>query len=239
MTLPKVSMWSQFRDSAGEQIELYRKQIGQLDYPPELLRLYLNEGDSVDETVSELQAWAVEDERITVIKHDTGLARQFHTTRPERMRAVGETGNAAWERIAADAWGDYALMLESDLLYTPDLLRQLLRRKPPEASIFSPMIWITVNGVLRFYDVWAFRMGGKMFEPAAPAWYFARFGDQPFELESVGSVVLFDMEVITAGLRLTYDEAIVGLCGQARERGYRIFADPSIHILHPSIAGVA
>lgn len=203
------------------------------------MRIYLNEGDSVDETLAELQAWAVEDDRITVVKHDTGLARQHHTSRSERMQAVSEAGNAAWERIATDAWGDYALMLESDLLYTPDLLRQLLIRKPTEADIFSPFIWITVNGALRFYDVWAFRtLDGKLFKPAAPAWYFGRFSDAPFEVESVGSVVLFKMEVITGGSRLTYDEAIVGLCKQARERGYRIFADPAIHILHPSIEGI-
>jgi hypothetical protein len=224
---------------AGPPIELYRSRIEQLDYPAKLLRLYLSEGDSTDDTLAELQAWAIEDERITVTKYDTGLERQWHTTRPERMRAMALTGNRNWEQIARDGWGDYALMLEADLLFQPDLLTELITRKPAAADIFAPLIWINVNGYLRFYDVWAFRHQGKLFEPAPPAWYFTRFGDAPFEVESVGSVVLFKMECITeGGLRLCEREAVLGMCKQAREQGYKIFADPTLHVLHPSIAGI-
>lgn len=153
---------------------------------------------------------------------------------------MAETGNANWDAIANDAWGDYALMVEADLLFTPDLLRQLLARQPLEASIFSPMIWINVNGYIRFYDVWAFRTleVEQLFEPAPPAWYFQRYGEQPFEVASVGSVVLFEMGVIQHGVRLSYDEAVLGMCKQARRLGYRIFCDPTLHVLHPTIIGV-
>jgi hypothetical protein len=237
--LPKVSVWSQFRNAAGAQIKRYREQVNALDYPPELLRFYLCEGDSDDDTLSQLRTWAIDDPRLTIIKHDTGIPHFAHSPRPARMKAVSENGNKGWDAIAADAWGDFALMLESDLLYKPDLLRSLIERCPPEANIFAPMIWIPVEGGLRFYDIWAYRIKGKMFREASPEWYFARYGSGPVELDSVGSVVLFEMDLITEGLRLGETDCILGMCNEARSLGYRIFCDPTIKILHPEIEGVS
>ncbi len=263
MTLPRVSIWSQFRNSAGQQIELYRKQINALDYPPDLLRLYLCEGDSEDDTLTELRAWAVEDNRIRIIKHDTGIPHFAHSPRPARMKAVSENGNKGWDAIAKDNWGDFALMIESDLLYNPDLLRSLIERRPDQADIFAPMIWIEVDGTLRFYDIWAYRLKGEMFKPNSPEWYFAHYRAEPLEVDSVGSVVLFRMDLITGclpmgyghggspievdgrsdalmegGLRLSETDCVLGMCNEARERGYKIFIDPTINILHPQIQGV-
>jgi glycosyltransferase involved in cell wall biosynthesis len=238
MKWPKISVWSQFRNSAGQQIELYRKQISNLDYPPELLRLYLCEGDSEDDTLAQLRAWAVDDDRIRIVKHDTGIPHFAHSPRRERMKAVSENGNKGWGTIAGDAWGDYALMLESDLLYQPTLLKQLIERRPETADIFAPMIWIEVQNNLRFYDIWAYRINGKMFEPNSPEWYFARYGSGLLEVDSVGSVALFKMNLITEGLRLGDADCVLGMCNEARKRGYRIFCDPTINILHPEIEGV-
>lgn len=129
-------------------------------------------------------------------------------------------------------------MVESDLLYQPDLLRRLLDRRPLEADVFLPMIWIEVDGDLRFYDVWAYRHNGKMFEPANPTWYLQKYGDKPFEIDSGGSVVLFKMDLITAGLRLSPETCVLGMCNQAREMGARVFVDPDTHVLHPKIDGI-
>jgi len=224
---------------------LYQKQIDALDYPPELIRLYLCEGDSEDNTLAQLRAWAVEDSRIRIIQHDTGIPHFAHSPRPARMKAVSENGNVGWDAIAmrwsaesARPWGDFALMLESDLLYKPNLLRALIERRPDWADIFAPMIWIQVNGDLRFYDIWAYRIKGQMFPPNSPEWYFAHYGNGLLEVDSVGSVVLFRMELITEGLRLGESDCILGMCNEARQRGYRIFIDPTIDILHPQIQGV-
>jgi len=205
-----------------------------------LLRLYLCEGDSADNTLAELQAWAVEDERITIVKHDTGIAHHAHSTRPERMQALSRNGNVGWDKIAADNWGDMAWMIESDLLIHPTLLRRMIERRPAVADIFAPMIWIAVNGGIRFYDLWAYRKNGEMFRPTPPAWYVARYGDDPFEVDSVGSVVLFKMDLIRAGLRLSEETCVLGMCNRAREEmNARVFVDPALNVLHPTIEGIA
>ncbi len=160
------------------------------------------------------------------------------------MKAVSENGNVGWDAIAKDAWGDFALMLESDLLYKPDLLQSLIERRPTQADIFAPMIWIEVDGSLRFYDIWAYRYKGEMFQPTSPEWYFARFGSGLLEVDSAGSVVLFKMNLIIGrprdiiGLRLGEADCVLGMCNEARRRGFRIFIDPTINILHPQIQGV-
>lgn len=238
MQYPKISIWSQFRNSAGQQIELYRQRIDTLDYPPDLIKLYLCEGDSDDDTLAQLQSWAIADGRIQIVKHDTGIPHHAHSPRPARMKAVSENGNIGWDAIAEDAWGDFALMVESDLLYNPDLLRSLIDRRPAEADIFAPMIWIEVADSLRFYDIWAYRIKGEMFQPTSPEWYFAHYGSGLLEVDSVGSVVLFKMDLITEGLRLGEADCVLGMCNEARRRGYRIFVDPTINILHPQIQGV-
>jgi hypothetical protein len=101
------------------------------------------------------------------------------------------------------------------------------------------MIWIPVNGALRFYDIWAYRIKGEMFQPTSPEWYFAHYGSGLIEVDSVGSVVLFKMNLITEGLRLGETDCVLGMCNEARQRGYRIFVDPTISILHPQIQGVS
>jgi hypothetical protein len=239
VNLPKISVWSQFRNAAGQQIELYRWQIENVDYPPELIRLYLCEGDSEDDTLAQLREWAINDNRIRIIKHDTGIPHFAHSPRRERMKAVSENGNKGWAAIREDAWGDYALMLESDLMYDYDLLRSIIERRPIEADIFAPMIWILVDGELRFYDIWAYRKNGKMFQPNSPEWYFAHYGSGLLEVDSVGSVVLFKMNLILEGLRLGEADCVLGMCNKARKCGYRVFCDPTINILHPHIQGVA
>jgi hypothetical protein len=231
-------VWSQFRNAAGYQIEQYRNSFHTLDYPADLLRLYLCEGDSDDDTLAQLRAWAADDSRITIVQHDTGIPHFAHSPRKGRMKAVSENGNVGWDAIAKDAWGDYALMIESDLFYKSNLLKQLIERRPEAADIFAPMVWIEVENDIRFYDIWAYRKDGEMFQPNEPTWYYSKYGDAIMELDSVGSVVLFKMNLITEGLRLGETDCVLGMCNEARQRGYRIFCDPTINILHPRIQGV-
>lgn len=237
MTLPKVSIWSLFRDDAGENITRYRYQVLSLDYPKDLLRFYFVEGDSRDNTLDELNAWAANDERITVVKHDTGVGRMRHTPHPDRIKCLAETGNAAIDALAADKWGDWAMLVESDLQYKPDIIRRLLKSRPADAAIISPYIWIrNPADILQFYDIWAFRtLDGKMFPAQTPPYYEARFPEHVFEVEAVGSLVLMDAGPLYDGVRYTTDRAIRGICEQYRARGLKVYADPTTHILHPFI----
>ena len=230
MKRPKIAIWSLFRDAAGPQIDQYIRQINELDYPKRSLRIYAGESDSRDGTHAELTAWAAKDKRVRVIKHDTGDPYLGHTTDPRRMATLAKTGNVLWDKIAADGWADYALMLESDLVIKPNLIDELLNC--PLGDIVAPMIWLPSGGQSRFYDVWAFRTDGRHFPPNGPAWYAAQY-QEPFELTSAGSVLLIKAAVLHSGARFGYTDAVVGLCNQAREAGYTIYCDPSIHVVHP------
>jgi glycosyltransferase involved in cell wall biosynthesis len=237
LALPKISIWSLFRDDAGDNIARYRKQVTGLDYPPELLRFYLVEGDSQDDTLSEIKAWAVEDERVTVTTHNTGLSRMRHTPHPERVAGLASTGNAALDALAADNWGDYALLIESDLIYQPDVILSLLTNLPHPDAVVSPYIWIPGDGsYLQFYDIWAFRTAaGKMFRPYQPLWYQVHMPTGPFEINSAGSMVMFPIAPIVDGVRYPLETAIMGICDQYREKGYKIYADPQTNIFHPKV----
>lgn len=236
--LPRLAIWSLFRDDAGENIARYRRQIEALDYPPDLLRLYLAEGDSQDDTFEELRAWSIEDGRITVTKFDTGLRRHGHTADPERFHILASMANPAIDRLCRDDWGDYAVLVESDLVFMPDTFKRLLANKPTEGDVIAPMVWLIVNEAVRFYDVWAFRsLDGHNFPPANPAWFVANWPGEPFEVESVGSLVFFPMAAIRAGAR--YNEQVIrGMALTAREAGHRVFCDPTTNVFHPPIAGV-
>lgn len=236
MTAPNVGIWSLFRDDAGENIARYRRRVSNLDYPADKLRFYLVEGDSKDGTLDELRAWAVEDGRVNITVHNTGLSRMRHTPHQDRLDGLSATGNAALDLLTVDNWAEYALLIESDLIYEPDVLKRLLAHLPDNAGGISPFIWIPGDeDHLQFYDVWAFRtLDGAMFPPYMPAWYMARFPDAPFEVESAGSMVLFKAQPFYSGVR--YDsKAIRGICLQLRDKGLPVHADPTTHIFHPFV----
>jgi len=227
MNLPKIAIWSIFRDDAGNNIKLYRERIEALDYPRHLIRLYLAEGDSVDNTFGELVEWSKQDNRVNITKANSSLPRYGHTTEPLRFHSLAVASNAAIDMIAEDDWANLAVLIESDLLYESNLLLQLYLSKPPGKSVISPMVWLRTPDSYRFYDIWAFRTPmGEHFPLATGDWYSQNYPHEIFEIESSGSVVMFEMEVIRAGCR--YDgDVIRGMCLQARERGYRIYVDPN------------
>jgi hypothetical protein len=236
---PNIAVWSLFRDDAGEYIERYIKRVNTLDYPRKSLRFYAVEGDSEDDTLAWLQAWAAYDDRVTIIKADTGRARMRYTDRAERLTTLYETTVPLQARLQADDWADFGLLLESDLFIKPDLLKRLLANRPTDAGAIAPMVWIGEAGgqMTRFYDQWAFRYldTDQMFAPYLLPWYLARFGDEPIELNSVGSCVLFEMATVRGGAWYTPDEVIVGFCKAVRAQGRQVYADPSTHIWHPDV----
>lgn len=235
MSEAKVAIWSLFRDNEGEYIDAYMRRINALDWPPENIRLYLVEGDSVDNTLGQLQATGALDSRITVLKQDTGIQRFGSVTNPVRFECLAKTANIALEIVAKDGWCDLGLHLESDLLFRPDLLKRLTVNRPDDDAVIAPMVWIQRGNDHRFYDIWAFRMAeNEMFPPYPAGWYGAQFPKEVFECWSTGSAVLFPAWVL-GKLRYNYEfpEVIMGLTRQAAEQGCLVCCDPTTHVLHP------
>jgi hypothetical protein len=130
------------------------------------------------------------------------------------------------------------MLIESDLYYEPNIITRLLASKPKDAAVISPYIWLPgPDNYLQFYDIWAFRsLNGQMLPTSIPAWYAVNFPASPFEVESVGSMVLMDAVPIYDGIRYTAEWAIRGICLQYRERGLKVYADPTTNIFHPFVS---
>ena len=207
----------------------YRKQLEALVLPERLSwSLCILEGDSDDGTWDYLERWASECDNVVIGREDVGepVAGEGIDGRAVRW---ARAGNACLELIDAVPQYSHVLWMESDLCFPLDLLERLLSL---EVDIVAPMIWIGGH----FYDTWGFRdlQGNKWshYPPYHPDYR----SDSLMEVGSVGSCVLFRREVLDAGVRFRgpYQTGLlVGVCNDARAKGFRVFADTSTSILHP------
>jgi hypothetical protein len=221
---PLVAVCSLFRNSA-DTLDYYRGVITAQQRDGVRLAFSFVEGDSSDDTNERLTAWADEDQRVTLVKHDVEPVLDFD----DRVRKWAALGNLALEgALATEA--DYILWCESDLALPHDVLAQLLAT---DVDIVAPAIFM--GGL--FYDIWGFRgLDGVKFTNEAP--YHQEFHPHGVvALSSVGSCVLFRREVFEAGVRFrgTFDDGLlVGVCRDAGLLGFRTHMDSRVAVLHPT-----
>ena len=205
----------------------YRKQLEALSLPEGLSwNLCILEGDSSDGSWNFLCRWASEDDRIIIGRENVGAADEGLDDRAERW---ARAGNACLDLRHSVPNYTHVLWLESDLAFPLDLLTRLLSCK---VDIVAPMVWI--GG--QFYDTWGFRdISGRKWSNSPP--YHPNYrSNSLMEMGSVGSCVLIRREVLDAGIRVRgpYETGLlVGICNDARSKGFRVFADTSTAILHP------
>lgn len=225
--MPTVAVCALFHDMERE-VPLFRAMMT-LQHPaadPAFdLCFSLVEGDSRDGTWDALSAWADADSRVRLDRIDVEPLRNWD----ERIRAWAALGNATIEQLRGRPW-DYLLWCESDLVIPPDLIALLLRN---DADIVAPAIFL--GGL--FYDTWGFRaLDGTHFRNEPP--YHPGFHPLGVtELASVGSCVLFKRAVFDAGIRFRGeypDGLLAGVCADARARGFRVFVDSRVAVLHPT-----
>ena len=220
---PTVAVCSLFRNSA-ETLPAYRaafeSQVGDFD-----LFFSLVEGDSSDETWDLLRSWQSEDDRVLLTKHDVEPVVDFD----DRVRKWAMLANVFMEQASRRPF-DHLLVCESDLCVPPDLVAGLLENG---GDVVAPSVFL---GDL-FYDTWGFRgLDGRRFTNLAPYHPDFRFNDV-VELSSVGSTVLFSKAVLDAGIRMrgTYENGLlVGMCQDARARGFRVWLDSRFSVIHPT-----
>ncbi len=219
-----VAVCSLFRNRS-RGIDYFRAAL-EAQISPEIELVYsFVEGDSKDDTHARLAEWGREDPRLRLQKIDVEPVTDFS----DRVAKWAMLANAAIEGLAGIRH-DYVLWCESDLCLPPDLLSQLVA---DQVDVVAPGIFL--GGY--FYDTWGFRgLDGRKFENVAP--YHPAY--QPFaltELASVGSTVLFRREVFDSGVRFRgvhEDGLLVGVCNDARARGFRVFLDSRVTIVHPT-----
>lgn len=157
-------------------------------------------------------------------------------TRLERLSAAGD--------LALNTVGsadDLLLWHESDLLTLSDVALRLAELQKPVVGGW-PMLshhpdhpsLILDGAVLAnpiFYDTWGYRAGGVMFTNNPP-YHPAHTPGVPYQLDSVGSVVMVEAEYIRRGARFV-NYGLVELCRQVRGMGGSVWCDPRVPVVQP------
>ncbi len=221
-----VTICSPLRD-AGQLLPAYRERIKRLVWPRRQLRIVAVEGDSSDDTWDQLQAWAAQDERVTLGKCDLGKPHYGSIVHPERFQVLATVFNAALNLVDLE-WSDYVLFLPGDIEYQPELLAQLVVEGLDVLAPFSYQ-----SGY--FYDIWGFTADGRMFGKFTELDAFLHYGDRPIVMDTVGGTVLLSRAVLAAGCRYTAEEVDRGLCRQARLLGFEISGHPGVQVYHPAV----
>ena len=145
--------------------------------------------------------------------------------------------------IAVARGADRILWHESDLFSPPDVVSLLARTSaavvggwpvlpgeetPEELRLFSGC---SVFKSEQFYDTWGYRAGGERFTNDAPYSPHART-DEPFKLDSVGSVALIDAGIIRRGARFL-PGAFINFCQWVHALDGEVWCDPRVKIVQP------
>lgn len=223
--MAEVAICSLVRDGMS-YLPAYRRQLESLVLADgDGWQLYILEGDSTDDSWEYLKRWSAEDPRVHCIQKHVGQAGG----KEDLARRWAEVCNACFDSIPEDSNHTHVLWLEADLTFPSEVAGRLLEHR---ADVVAPVIFL--GG--QFYDAWGFRdLNGRHWtnhSPYHPDYAPARL----LPMGSVGSCVLFRREILDAGVRMrgTYDDGLlVGMCNDAREKGFRVWADTGTAILHP------
>lgn len=217
-----VTIVSPFRDSSAYVAD-YIKRVDDLCFNG-ALRVVCVEGDSVDDTRLQLLAWSAAWPNAQVIVCDTHKPHYGSVVNAERFEVLATVFNAGLEAVDCD-WSDYVLFLPSDIKYEPNLIERLAAA---QKDVIAPFTWM---GGDTFYDTWAFQMHGRSLWNF-PRYMLDQFPSEPFEMDTVGGTMLIDSVVLRAGVRYRIEDVDRGFCNQAREHGFRVWADPTTHVVH-------
>lgn len=245
------------RDAAGT-LDRLLAAIGALDHPKDRVSIAFLEGDSRDDSLARLEAFAAGAgkayRRVTIAKQDSGAPAYAKRWRPEIQRVrrgqIARVRNALLDAALADE--DWVLWIDADIVdFPPDTLARLLAaegrivhpdtvRRPGEASM-DLNAWVEVlaptPAALDSYTI----DGLYQPPPGRARLYLSdlRYHDR-VRLDSVGgTMLLVDAAVHRAGItfpdrpyrRLIETEAFAAL---ARDFGIEIVGLPRLTVIHDS-----
>lgn len=193
--------------------------------------------------------WMVRPEKditVKMLKHyesdRVSVVEEWWPVVADRMIRLSIAADTAMS-CATDVGADRILWHESDLISPPDVVDLLARTEgtvvagwpvlPGDETPAELMLHTGAcsMGKEAFYDVWGYRYEGKRFTNEAPYSPIYR-PDQPFQLDSVGSVALIDAGIVRRGARFS-PGAFVNFCGSTRAAGGTVWCDPRVKIVQP------
>lgn len=213
---------SAFRNAEG-YIDRYAAQVrALLPLLPQPARLVLAEADSADDTAARLAALDLPG--ATIINRDNGSPWFGSVDRVERWRAIAYV----WDGILAEVRDDDDLfiLIESDLIWSPDALLRLIGHIGDGIDGAAPMV--RFDG--RFYDTFGHRRQGMRFGIVPP--YHPTLPPSGLaEIDSAGSCLV--VRAAYARAARFGDEGPVTWCNNMRAAGARLWVDLDTWIDHP------
>lgn len=212
----------------GQWAEPLAQQLEALKRSKTDFRFVVVEGDSIDQTYTRLAEWRNRDDRVTLLKIDTGVQKYGHMVSIKRFEHIAWLVNQGLDEAIADGWPDYVMVMPGDVEIEPDIATRLLKHK---VDYVAPMFWVREGTLTRFYDSWGFTKDGVHWRPMPKAWYASRYSGL-VEMDTVGGLVMVNANLIEAGCRYGKTNVDHGFCIAAREQGATIYADTDTHIYH-------
>jgi hypothetical protein len=173
---------------------------------------------------SAILEWSKIDDRVFLVEEQTGDTA-LETIEEKALQWASLCNQGLEALLHFDS--DFTLFIESDLCFPYDLIDELILN---DVDIIAPVVFIGAG----FYDSWGFRnLSGEKIHKVENI----SVTDPKVELSSVGSCVLFRTEVFSKGVRFRgpYQTGLlVGVCNDARDLGFKVWASPSISIIHPT-----
>lgn len=241
--VPQIERYCEQMD--GLQALLHRRCAGPTGAPGartsgDTLRLLLGYGDSTDGTEAALFDECSNRFCAHLIDVTHGGAHYGSIEHPTRFKQLAFVGNRLLEHVPDDA--DVVGIVESDLIWEPDTLVQLiedLEHLPPLGAV-APMILEQKTGL--YYDIWGHRKNGVRFtkQPPFHAALLVEVEQNPqlghvislVEVDSAGSILFMDGDLARVA-RFSEEEAIVGLCKDIYAHGGGVYLDANATVYHP------
>jgi len=223
---------SRYLDRYGAQCAALRDALQQRG---DTLRLIVAEGDSTDDTPVMLPKVLQEHHGLpaTILKVDHGGPEYGSVNSPARWAQIALVCNVILEKFAkARPKPEAFIWVESDLIWDAPTMLALLDHLVG-VDVVCPLCYAKSkeNGIA--YDVWGARKDGRCFDSSRP--YHPALRDWRgglVELDSSGSCLVMRGDV-AAQCRFAPEDAIVGWCRDMRAKGFRLWLNPALYVVHP------
>jgi len=229
----RVTCLSMFNNATG-YLPRYFEQMARLraalQADGHYLQLLLVEGDSTDDTWPQMHS-EVEQYHFhaTMWQHHHGQPLRRGTGHPERLANLSRIWNEMLDGVSPHA--DVVVIVESDLVWQPETMLQLIQRSREDGGIHCAMVWLGDEGSDLFYDIYLYRRNGVKFLNDAPYHADLVMGE-PLILDCAGSCLVMPGSIARAH-RTTAREELMGLCNSARAVGHAVILDSDLSIYQP------
>jgi hypothetical protein len=214
MTYPKVMIATATKYDE-KYLEAFLTALSTLDYPRDRIRLAVMIGN-------------VEDAKIFRQNLSSKICSQFDMFLEQRIwrpRGVSLKADLYTDLVTCMKDEDYVLFIDSDVVsIPPNLLKHLITRN---VDIIAPYVYNYHSKI--FFDTYIFRKDGNKFSINPP------FQEEVLEVDSVGTCLLVRSKVLKE-CRFANPHHWLHFCYFAREKGYKVYADPTIRIEHADIS---